>query len=574
MKNLKIGIKLMMMMIIPLIALTFVTYQGRTEIDNNYNSLTNTYYEKLFKVTSLILNGDRDMYQSLTAVNNVAEKELTEAEKKQNIKDIQDNTNQTSDRVKQAMDILLPEQSTYEGVKHDTAGKNIFELKSEFDTNYKAWLSSFDVNTGEIKNQEQFDSKFEAAREDLNLMTEVMEKEALQTQSNFKTNLDKTQLNILIISIFVLVISLLIGIIIFRDSTKALTKIKDLATRLSNYDFSQDLILNRRDEYGQTINTLNKAQQNVRELIHSIGEKAKEIDDSSKNLASSISEISENFNQVNEATKNINIGIQENSALSEEIFASVEEVNSSVTILATKSSDGTNNAIDIKERANKVSNSSEEAIVTLKKVYEEKESMIVKSIEEGKVVHEISMMANSISQIAEQINLLSLNAAIEAARAGEQGKGFAVVADEVGKLADQSSEAAKNVQGVIEKVQRSFDDLSTSSNDLLKFMDEKVNKQFEQFVNVGVQYYKDADFVSSMSSELAAMSEEISATIDQVSDSVQHMSQMTQKTSESTVDIEESLGYSTDTMKVISETAVGQSKLAGNLNELVKKFKV
>ena len=561
-----------MMVIIPVIALLFVAYQGRTEINNTYNSLTDSYYDKLYKVNTLILNADRDMYQSLIAEKNLGDENLTDAEKATNVKDLQENVNQTKDRVKEAMDILLSDRDIYEGFKHETAGENIFELSNEFDMNYKAWLDTYDIKTGKVNNKQESDIKFTEAREDLNLMSEVMEQVAIETQVNFKANLDKTQKNLLYVVVAVLLISLCLGIIIARDSTKVLFKIRDLAIRLSNYDFSQDLTINRRDEYGQTANTLNKAQQNVRELINSIAEKSKDIDSSSRNLEVSINEISENFNEVNEATKNINIGIQENSALSEEIFASVEEVDSSVTVLATKATDGTSNAISIKDRANSVESSSKEAINAIRTVYVEKESMILKSIEEGKVVGEIAIMANSISQIAQQINLLSLNAAIEAARAGEQGKGFAVVAEEVGKLADQSSEAAKNVQGVIKKVQKSFEDLSTSSSSLLKFMDEKVNKQFEDFTNIGHQYREDADFVSSMSSELAAMAEEITATISQVTESVQHMADMTQKSSESTVDIEQSLGYSTSTMNNISETAKGQSKLAEDLSELVKKF--
>jgi methyl-accepting chemotaxis protein len=207
-------------------------------------------------------------------------------------------------------------------------------------------------------------------------------------------------------------------------------------------------------------------------------------------------------------------------------------------------------------------------------MYEEKETMIINAIEEGKVVSEIGVMANTISSISEQINLLALNAAIEAARAGEQGRGFAVVAEEVRKLADQSSEAVNNVKGIIVKVQKSFDDLAIGSKELLSFMDKDVNIQFENFSNVGEQYYKDAEFVNNMSSELAAMSEEINATINQVSEAVQHLADMSQRSSENTSDIEESLNRSTSSMEKMSGTAEQQSMLANSLNEMVKRFKV
>lgn len=564
----------MLMVFIPLLAVIFISVEGILKLNMTYDILTDSYYEKMYKVNALILNADRDMYQALTAQSNLEKANITEGDKTQNKQDLKDNTSQTSDRAKQAIEIIQPMKPILEKVKHDSANKNIFEIYSEFEQNYKAWLNTFNMETGEIKNKAEYTKMFQASRDDLNLMGEVMEKGGLETQTMMKSTIDSTEIQFLILSSIVIAITLIIGIIISRDSSKVLLKIRDLATRLSNYDFSQDLILNRRDEYGQTADTLTKAQQNIRELVNSIIENTNSIDSSSKEMALSVDKVHQNFNSVNEATKNISIGIQENSAISEEIYASVEEVNSSVSLLATKATEGTNNAVNIKERANTVGNSSKQASETIKMVYKEKEANIRKSIEDGKVVNEIGIMADSISEISEQINLLSLNAAIEAARAGEQGRGFAVVAEEVGKLADESSEAVKNVKGVIENVQKAFEDLSINSNELLKYMDEKVNKQFEDFAHIGIQYYDDADFVNAMSSELAAMSEEISATIDQVSDAVQHMTDMSQKSSESTEDIEKSLSYSVDFMNEISETAKEQSKLANSLSDLVKKFKV
>jgi methyl-accepting chemotaxis protein len=573
-KNLKIKTKLLIMVIIPLLAVILISLGGILKIRSTYNILTDNYYEKMYKVNQLILNADRDMYQALTAQNALVRGNLNDSDKAKNKKDLKDNDEQTRTRIKAAIDILIPIKSSLENVKHKDVNKNVFELNTEFEKNYQLWLNSFNIETGEVKSEEQFEKAFEDARADINLMTEVMEMNALRNQGIMKDSIDHTTIQFAIVSFFAIIITLFLGLIISKDSSKVLFRIRDLATRLSNYDFSEDLILNRRDEYGQTAETLNKAQQNVRELINIITESTNEIDSSSEKLSFSINEINASFIEANDATKKINMSAQENSAISEEISASVEEVEASVAILSTKAMDGTNNAINIKERANGVENSSKKAMDNLKKVYDEKEAMIVKSIEEGKVVSEIGIMANTISAIAEQINLLSLNAAIEAARAGEQGKGFAVVAEEVRKLADQSSEAVKNVKDVINKVQKSVDDLSGSSNELLKFMNEDVNKQFEEFSHIGNQYYEDADFVSAMSTEIAAMSEEISATIGQVSDAIQHMADMSQRTSESTNNIEQNLNESTSSMSSISEASKKQSELANNLSHIIKKFKV
>lgn len=181
---------------------------------------------------------------------------------------------------------------------------------------------------------------------------------------------------------------------------------------------------------------------------------------------------------------------------------------------------------------------------------------------------------NTFASISEQTNLLALNAAIEAARAGEQGRGFAVVAEEVRKLAEQSSVAVGSVKSTIEKVQDDFENLSRNSNELLKFMNDKISPQFQTFIGIGEQYQNDGNFVNNMSEEIASMTEEISATINQVSEAVQTMAEMAQRSSESSNGIQESVNESAQAMEQIAHTAQNQAELAQTLNEMVQKFKV
>ena len=199
---------------------------------------------------------------------------------------------------------------------------------------------------------------------------------------------------------------------------------------------------------------------------------------------------------------------------------------------------------------------------------------MMKAIEDGRVVEKIKVMADTIASIAEQTNLLALNAAIEAARAGEQGRGFAVVAEEVRKLAEQSSQAVTGIQETIIKVQTAFKSSVNTGSDILNFINNNVNEQFDAYGKTGIQYYNDSDFVSKMSEEIAAMSEEITATVGEVNGAIQNMALTSQDSNEQSETIKESMDEATIAIEQVAQTAQSQAELAQKLNEMVQKFKI
>ncbi|MFD3158035.1 methyl-accepting chemotaxis protein [Haloimpatiens sp. FM7330] len=369
-------------------------------------------------------------------------------------------------------------------------------------------------------------------------------------------------------------LGVMVSIIISKGITKPLLKIKELAERLSNYDFSTPITITREDEFGQTGAALNTAQQNVGELVKIIMNNSSEMNAASQELSAIVEEMNSKIEVIVESTSEINKKAQESSAATEEITAAIEEVDSSVNELATKAVDGSNNANKSKERAVKVQKDGKNALDETGKLYEEKETKILKAIKDGKVVEEIKVMADGIATIAEQTNLLALNAAIEAARAGDQGKGFAVVAEEVRKLAEESGKTVAVIQNTITKVQEAFNNLSNNSNEVLKFMVGQVKPQFISFADMGDKYYGDAEYVTKMSEDLAAMTEEINATVDQVSQAIQNVANTTQESSEHTNDILQNVDETSKAMEEVAKTAQNQAEMAQNLNELVQKFKI
>lgn len=381
-------------------------------------------------------------------------------------------------------------------------------------------------------------------------------------------------ITIYILTFVGLIIAIILGLVMAKSINNPLKRIKDYAERLALYDFSTPIKIVRKDEFGQTGFALNKAQENVNSLVKEIMRNSQNINASSEELSLTAEKLSSKVISIDKALNNIVNGMQESSAASKEISVSVEEVNANINELSEKAAEGSNNANKSKERATEVQNNIKKAIAETRRLYVEKENKMLQVTEKGKVVDDIKIMANTIGDIAEQINLLALNAAIEAARAGEQGRGFAVVAEEVRNLAEQSAEAVIGIQDTIIKVYEAFGNSISTGNDILNFINKDVNNQFNAYGETGNQYYNDSDFVSGMSQEFAAMSQEITATVGEVNEAVQNISKTTQKSNEQVGIIKESMDETTKSIEQVAATAQSQAELAQKLNNMIQKFKI
>ena len=183
-------------------------------------------------------------------------------------------------------------------------------------------------------------------------------------------------------------------------------------------------------------------------------------------------------------------------------------------------------------------------------------------------------MADTIGGIAEQTNLLALNAAIEAARAGEQGKGFAVVAEEVRKLAEQSSYAVSNIQGMVTQVQAAFNNLSQSGQDLLEFIVENVKPNYELLMDTGMKYEKDAEFVNDISDGIAASSKQMSEVVEEVNAAIQSVASTAEESASGSEDILNNMNEITMAIGDVAQSAQNQAELAQKLNNFVQRFKI
>lgn len=185
----------------------------------------------------------------------------------------------------------------------------------------------------------------------------------------------------------------------------------------------------------------------------------------------------------------------------------------------------------------------------------------------------VQEIVNTISSIAEQTNLLALNAAIEAARAGEAGKGFAVVADEIRKLAEESKQASSNIANILHEI----DEGAGDANDAVKQTVEYY-KELNEGTNILVKEFdKITGYIDNVNNKVESLSgaaQEQSASAEEMASAMDTSAKSMASVSEEMEQIASGVKQTAESSEKINETAENLNTLASQLSNLVEKFKI
>lgn len=395
-----------------------------------------------------------------------------------------------------------------------------------------------------------------------------------QVSSDTSSKVEVIKNFVLILGIISIIIGVLIAFYMGRIISKPVVEIAGVARKIADGDLTIDEInVKNKDEIGELANSFNQMAGNLRSILKQVGSASEQVAASSEELTASSEQTTKATEQVAFTMQQVATGVEKQVQSVEETSQTINEMTMGVQEIAKKSQLVSNSAIQATDNASDGGQVIKNAVHKMSSIHQSVKGLGTVVQELGEHSKEIGNIISVISGIADQTNLLALNAAIEAARAGEHGKGFAVVADEVRKLAEQSAQSAQQISQLISAIQEETNKAVLSMDITTKEVEEGIG-----VINTAGNSFKhihgSIGGVTEQIQEITSAVQQIAAGSEQMAHAMSSIEEIAVSSASGTQEVAAASEEQLASMEEIASSANSLSNMAEELQALISKFKV
>lgn len=544
-RNSKIATKLWLMILPVFIALIYILFQFSFQMASLSREAKAAYYDTLYLNSSLLLSADRDFYEATLTERTLTQSAATldSAAKSRYLSIYNEDCSRIIGNINKVSSNLKSNNELYNEYKHSKTQLTMAHLYEQFMSQFSEWQSAYDPNTGKgyiiAKN-----SMFDGIRDEIKTMTELLDEYSIKCQADMQAHINHIITRTFLIVIVSSLLMAFICIYIVRfigSSVGAITKNMNL---LASNDLSfTPYQTNSREELGTLSTSVTTLLHSLRDITGKLINTSSSLSKSSLNMKLTSDEVT---SSVFEVAKTIDDIAEGAASQAEDAQKLVHEINN----LGDAVRSNTESANELSQTALRMRSISQEGIETVNNLDEIniKNQVVFQSVFQtidlaNKNAEKIVDATALISDIAEQINLISLNAAIEASRAGDAGRGFAVIAAEIHKLSEQTQASTflidsmlygikdnisiANMQsqeaesGVLQQTQS----IAETKNKYLSIVDSLnlINHEICSLETVTDKINRSRSIISELTSNASAISEEYAASTEETSAATQQV---------------------------------------------------
>ena len=379
------------------------------------------------------------------------------------------------------------------------------------------------------------------------------------------------------VSLVLIIILSIVGYLFAATIIAPLKKITKLVHKTSKLDLRADdkynSLMKKKDETGEMGRAVEKMRISFHDMMQKLTEISKSINENADHLNEIANVVNDHANENFATAEELSAGMEETSASTDVISSDIAKIESYTSAINERATQGVNLSEEIMKRTVEMKTNTAVASESTRKMYNEVRNETEEAIERSKTVSRINDLANAIKEIAEQTGLLSLNASIEAARAGEAGRGFAVVASEIGKLADQSSQTVGSITSIVSEVTEAVNDMTQSLTKTLNFLETKVLKDYDGFIQISEQYSGDASNINQTMTEIDNSIDELNESMLKISTAIAGINDSVAESTKGVTDVavnnSEIVKLTKDTYKMAQETISNAEQLNGIVDQFV-----